>query len=248
MTTLSSLEISKLTAILLDAPVARSATKEAAIARFLKVAVEKNIPAPETILDQDFDAAAASATVAALVKFADPIEADHSAANALIAKFMETEEGRELDERVKVATASRASRRAVLDLVKDETPTTPGLRRLRKSENAEAIRSATAAEAAEATKVKPVKKPTAPKEKPQVDKVPVSSPARIKVAPSAKIVAVVENPKKAGSKAHARFALYRVGATTSEFVAACVAAGFPEKEAVADLGWDRRKGFIKLEA
>ena len=71
--------------------------------------------------------------------------------------------------------------------------------------------------------------------------------SRSRVAPETVIAAVVENPKKPGSRAHARFALYRAGATVQDFVSACVAAGFPASEANADISWDRRKGFIKIE-
>lgn len=54
-----------------------------------------------------------------------------------------------------------------------------------------------------------------------------------------KIVFVGPNPKKVGSASHARFELYRVGMTVSEFVAAGGTTG--------DVAWDAPRGFIKLE-
>lgn len=63
---------------------------------------------------------------------------------------------------------------------------------------------------------------------------------------SATIAAVVANPKKPGSRSFFRFELYKAGATIGEFIAACVAAGYPESEAKADISWDSRKGFIKI--
>jgi len=50
---------------------------------------------------------------------------------------------------------------------------------------------------------------------------------------------VEENPKKVGSKSHARFALYRDGMSVGDFLK----AGGRR----ADLIWDQRKGFVKIE-
>lgn len=47
------------------------------------------------------------------------------------------------------------------------------------------------------------------------------------------------NPKKPGSAAHAKFALYRVGMTVSEFIAA--------GGTTADVKWDTERGFVRLE-
>jgi hypothetical protein len=55
----------------------------------------------------------------------------------------------------------------------------------------------------------------------------------------AKIIAVQENPKRAGSGAHARYALYKVGMTVNEFLKA---GGIS-----ADVHWDSKQKFIKLE-
>lgn len=89
---------------------------------------------------------------------------------------------------------------------------------------------------------KPARKAREPKAKPEAGSV-----TRSKVAGSAIISKVTENPKKEGSKAHARFALYREGQTVDEFIAACVEAGFPATEAKADISWDRRHGLIAVE-
>lgn len=52
------------------------------------------------------------------------------------------------------------------------------------------------------------------------------------------IVSVAPNPKKVGSASHARYALYEVGMTVSQFVAA--------GGTTADVAWDTNKGFIVL--
>ncbi len=62
------------------------------------------------------------------------------------------------------------------------------------------------------------------------------------------ITDVVANPKKPGSRAFNCFAVYSAGQTVADFVKACADAGIPEKEAKANVSWDRRKGFIKVSA
>lgn len=52
------------------------------------------------------------------------------------------------------------------------------------------------------------------------------------------ITSVAPNPKKAGSASHARYALYAVGMTVDQFVAAGGTTG--------DVKWDLQKGFITL--
>ncbi len=96
----------------------------------------------------------------------------------------------------------------------------------------------------------PVKAPKAVKpakaRKPRAEK--AEAPAkRARIEEEAVIVTVIANPKREGSRAHARFALYREGQTVKEFMDACVAAGFPAAEAKTDISWDRRHGFIKVE-
>ena len=44
------------------------------------------------------------------------------------------------------------------------------------------------------------------------------------------------------------FGAVRAGQTVAEFITACGEAGIPEKEAKANIAWDRRKGFITVEA
>lgn len=67
-----------------------------------------------------------------------------------------------------------------------------------------------------------------------------------KFAAEMKIAALVANPKKPGSRAHAVYSLYREGLTVSAFIAACTAAGITETDARANISWDARKGFITL--
>jgi hypothetical protein len=56
-------------------------------------------------------------------------------------------------------------------------------------------------------------------------------------------VSVSANPKKAGSAAAARFALYKDGMTVDDYVKA---AG-SRKQALVDMAWDRKRGFIAFE-
>lgn len=140
-------------------------------------------------------------------------------------------------------------------------PTAPtggaGFERLRRRVDLSALAAATVAEGEKArakvraTMPKAEKAPAMPRDRAapaKASEVPAPKASRSKLDTTAKIVAVVENPKKEGSRSHARFALYKVGATVQEFIDACVAAGFPAKEATADLSWDRRHDFIKVEA
>lgn len=135
----------------------------------------------------------------------------------------------------------------------------PGLARLRASQVAADLRTSTLSDADAARAAVVAGKPTDRKAALDLGVEPEAKPAkapkvkaegtkaRTKIDTTAKIVAVIENPKKSGSRSHARFALYAVGQTAETFIAACVAAGYPEAEAKADLSWDRRKGFIKFE-
>lgn len=59
---------------------------------------------------------------------------------------------------------------------------------------------------------------------------------------------VAPNPKKPGSKAHSVYACYVQGQTVREFVAAVVATGKPEKEALDNLKYDISRGFVQLGA
>lgn len=64
--------------------------------------------------------------------------------------------------------------------------------------------------------------------------------AAVKRSDTRKIAWVSEkNPKKPGSAAHAKFALYRVGMTIDEFVSA--------GGTLADVKWDTERSFVKLE-
>ena len=62
------------------------------------------------------------------------------------------------------------------------------------------------------------------------------------------LASVAPNPKKAGSKAHEVYACYVQGQTVREFVAAVVAKGRSEKDALDNLKYDIGRGFVQLEA
>jgi hypothetical protein len=59
-------------------------------------------------------------------------------------------------------------------------------------------------------------------------------------------VLVPENPKKPGSNAYQRFALYRSGMTPNAYVLACKNAPGSD-DARIDLTWDTERRFIKIE-
>lgn len=67
-----------------------------------------------------------------------------------------------------------------------------------------------------------------------------AAPFVASVPASAVIKAVVANPKKAGSMAHARFARYKAGMTVGDFLKA---GGRRD-----DIRWDLKRGFISLKA
>jgi hypothetical protein len=64
--------------------------------------------------------------------------------------------------------------------------------------------------------------------------------------PDSKIEVLVQgNPKKMGSKAHARFALYRPNMSVSGYVAACKKAP-NANDALLDITCDLARGYIRL--
>lgn len=82
-----------------------------------------------------------------------------------------------------------------------------------------------------------------PKEKPAVEAAATETakPARAHTASGENreiTVLAAENPKRVGSKAHARFALYRTGMTVAEFFAAGGTA--------SDLTWDVKHAYISV--
>jgi hypothetical protein len=77
-----------------------------------------------------------------------------------------------------------------------------------------------------------------PKERPE-PKTKMQRVARPSKTDPRKIVAVVPNPKKPGSASFDRFALYVVGMTVTQALAAGVKS--------ADIDWDSARGFIKFE-
>jgi hypothetical protein len=54
------------------------------------------------------------------------------------------------------------------------------------------------------------------------------------------------NPKRPGTQANRRFALYRNGMTVDEYYSACEEAGENVKYAALDIEWDSDRKFIKL--
>lgn len=86
------------------------------------------------------------------------------------------------------------------------------------------------------------KAPTDPNAKPGEDKKPAAPRVRAsaRFPDAAKITLISEkNPKREGSKAHPRFALYKTGQTVGEFIKAGGTFG--------DLDWDSSHGFISVE-
>lgn len=65
---------------------------------------------------------------------------------------------------------------------------------------------------------------------------------------TAKITVVAEtNPKRPGTKAHAKWQLYAKAKTVGDVIAAFVAAKHPKRRALSALRWDEAHGFIKIE-
>lgn len=248
MTKLTAAALNDLTTIIIDKPVGRVANREAAEARFRREAAKAGI-------DADLILSHGSA---------------YDCAKALNGDLEAMNQSREAEaEAIKAAEAARDAR--VMEAA--ATMISPGLARLRANPKAEAIRQQTQAEAAAVTTgiypfeksnrsrkaalalvensaPAPVKAEKPKKEraaKPKADKADADR-SRTKIAAEGKITAVIENPKKPGSRAHSCFSIYRAGQTVAEFIAACGEAGIPEKEAKANIAWDRRKGFITVEA
>lgn len=121
---------------------------------------------------------------------------------------------------------------------------TPGLRRLRAAPQAEALRQKVLEDQEKATQLASKGRDAAPPVN-EADPVPVAPRAtgRASYADTARItVLVAENPKRAGSAAHVRFATYRPGMTVADYVAAVG----DRRKALQDLGWDVAHGFVKV--
>lgn len=247
MTVLSATSLDQLTAFLTNKPVKRAATKSVAEIRFLtaltdRVGEELAAASRRDILDAGSVEVARAMVVAAirqneenlLAAIEAPVEVEAPAAGGPgLARLRANPKAEE----IRLATVAEAeAARVGID------PFAKSNREIAASLAAAALAAAPkVAEAPKVAKVKAEKPAKAPKAARKVEAAP-----RVKAAPEGVITAVVANPKKAGSRSHARFALYRAGQTIAEFYAACVAAGFPESEARADISWDRRKGFITV--
>jgi hypothetical protein len=244
MTTLTAKALNDLTAMITGKPAGRVANLKAAEGRFRREAAKAGYDADAILATgNSFDAAG---------------ELQNQMQDAEDARNAEDAAAAERDARIVAAAA---------------TMTSPGLARLRAHPKAEAIRQETQAEAAaviagvypfekarsrakaalaviEAEAPAPEKVAKPKKERPAKVKAekPEGRAARVSAADTAVITTVASNPKKPGSRAHARFALYSAGQTVAAFIEACVKAGYPEREARADISWDRRKGFISIGA
>lgn len=86
---------------------------------------------------------------------------------------------------------------------------------------------------------------------PKAAALPISAAATVSRKPNfpetAKILVVAsENPKRAGSKAHAKWALYKGAKTVADVIAAFAKAKYPRRRAMSALRWDSGHGFIKI--
>lgn len=99
--------------------------------------------------------------------------------------------------------------------------------------------TASAVPPAKPIKHAPAGAPTKPEKTARAPKVKGEPSARLKLDLTAKITVVSkENPKREGSGANKRFALYKTGMTVGEFLKA---GGIPP-----DVHWDSKQNFIKL--
>jgi len=55
-----------------------------------------------------------------------------------------------------------------------------------------------------------------------------------------------KNPKREGSKSHARFALYKNNQTVADYIDLAVKGGQSRRSARADIAWDQQHKFIEL--
>jgi hypothetical protein len=131
--------------------------------------------------------------------------------------------------------------------IQAETTGGPGRARLTADPAAaEALRQSVVADQAAAAAEAARPPTTGPADKARDRAPPVKSDAAPAVGgrptDAAVIKVLVSNPKREGSKAHARFALYRTGMTVAEYRAAVGDA----TNARADLAWDQKHGFIRI--
>lgn len=60
------------------------------------------------------------------------------------------------------------------------------------------------------------------------------------------VVVATANPKRPGTKAHAKWAFYAKAKTVGDLVKAFAAAKYPRRRAMSALRWDSGHGFIKV--
>lgn len=244
MTALSANQIAQLTAALTGGGMKRSATKDAAAKRFRTVAAETGAfgaEAVEITLTMDF--AEAQRTIEAIKAGIDMANNPARKTSPGLARLRASENA----EAIRAATAAdaEAARAAVVESIPGGEPN-----RFRASVEQVfggdplGFKAARGRKATLNLGVEPEEKPA--KIKPEKLVKAEGSQTRMKVGTDAVIEAVVANPKKAGSKSFAIFALYAAGQTVEDFTRAVIAAGYSESDAKGNLSWDRRKGFITV--
>lgn len=124
----------------------------------------------------------------------------------------------------------------------------PGLARLRASREAETLRETVLADQERAIPA-PVAAVVEPPAAPVAPAAPAQKAGRApKHGAGDRVLEVVPNPKKKGSRSFLAFSQYVAGETVGAFFASCAAVGIDEKEARSNLAWDVRKGFVKVGA
>ena len=79
---------------------------------------------------------------------------------------------------------------------------------------------------------------------------PKAKPVRYAALPvnfdPAKFVVTVNMPNQKRGASKGRYDLYQSGQLASQYLDACVQAGFKRAKGIADLRWDTQRGFISL--
>lgn len=240
MTNLTAAEINSLTSAITGVEAGRVANKAAAESRFRRAAAAHGIDA-DAILSCSTGFDAGRALEAAKQAAATDLEAEKAAAAARDARVMQAAATMVSPGLARLRAHPKAEelrQQAIADgeaVIRGEDP----FAKTRKGRAALAVLEAEAP-APEAVKVKKTRAA-----KPKAEKTEGRAP-RVSASETAVISAVCANPKKPGSRAYERFSLYAAGQSVKDFIAACIKAGFAEREARADISWDRRKGFITV--
>lgn len=73
------------------------------------------------------------------------------------------------------------------------------------------------------------------------------APVQVLANPDWVITSVAANPKRPGSKAHAKYSLFEIGLSIKQVEEKFVAAGYQRLKARNELRWDLEHGFITVE-